>query len=83
MYSKGRTRLNTGSKCRSLQDACRLFCLEILLPDTDGHVQANGPLSAYVVMRLLPSSNPLQISMFWSDIGDLPGDSTTCLVLIP
>ncbi|GFT55453.1 hypothetical protein TNCV_3607021 [Trichonephila clavipes] len=45
-----------------------------------GCKQAEALLSAYVVVRLMPNSDPVYISRL---CGDLPGDSTTCLELIP
>ncbi|GFS90923.1 hypothetical protein TNCV_3027691 [Trichonephila clavipes] len=45
-----------------------------------GHEQAEEPFSAYVVLYLMQSSDPVQISML---CGDLLGGSTTCLELLP
>ncbi|GFT79544.1 hypothetical protein TNCV_1326051 [Trichonephila clavipes] len=45
-----------------------------------GLEQAEEPLSFYVVMHLRPSSGCVQMLILFVD---LPGDSTTCLELIP
>ncbi|GFV22826.1 hypothetical protein TNCV_4962411 [Trichonephila clavipes] len=69
MHSKGRIRLDTGRKGQSLQDGCRLFAWTFFFQtQQQGHEQDEEPLSAYVVMSLWLSSNPVQMSMLCRDL---------------
>ncbi|GFX52560.1 hypothetical protein TNCV_4325761 [Trichonephila clavipes] len=63
MQSKGHSRLDAECKGQSLQDFCRLFAWKFFSQtQQQGNKQAEEPLSAYVVMRLIPSSDPGQMS---------------------
>ncbi|GFX14954.1 hypothetical protein TNCV_4897221 [Trichonephila clavipes] len=61
--TKGRTKLDAGCKGQSLQDVCRLFARKFFFQtQQQGLQQAVEPLSANVVVRLMPSSNPICLS---------------------
>ncbi|GFX03918.1 hypothetical protein TNCV_4678231 [Trichonephila clavipes] len=64
MPSKGHARLDAGCKRRSLQGGCRLFAWKCFF-QTQQQVQEPNeePLSIYVIPRLMPSSDPVQMSM--------------------
>ncbi|GFT68300.1 hypothetical protein TNCV_659181 [Trichonephila clavipes] len=69
MQSKERNRLDAGCKLQSLQDSCfktRDFFLRTKQQDLE---QAEELLSAYVVMCLMPGSDPVQMSMLCGDFG--------------
>ncbi|GFX00245.1 hypothetical protein TNCV_297341 [Trichonephila clavipes] len=69
MQSKGRPRLDTGRKDQSLQNDCRLFARKFFFQtQQQDHELAEEPLSAYVVMRLIPSTDLVLISMPYADI---------------
>ncbi|GFU96453.1 hypothetical protein TNCV_90261 [Trichonephila clavipes] len=61
-------RLDAGHKGQSLQDVCRRFAWNLFFQtQQQGHEQAEEPLSAYVIMRLVPNCDPVQ--MFCGGLG--------------
>ncbi|GFY09754.1 hypothetical protein TNCV_3697161 [Trichonephila clavipes] len=57
-------------KEQSLQDGCRLFTWKFFFHiQQQGHEKAEEPLSAYVVVRLMPSNDPVQVSKLCGDFG--------------
>ncbi|GFU87125.1 hypothetical protein TNCV_430291 [Trichonephila clavipes] len=61
-------RLGAGREGQSLQDGCRLFAWKFSFQtQQQGHEQIEKPLSAYVVVCLMPCSDPL--SMLCGDLG--------------
>ncbi|GFW40382.1 hypothetical protein TNCV_1019401 [Trichonephila clavipes] len=50
------------------------------LSKQQSHEQGDKLLSAYVIVRLVESSNPVQMTMLCAN---LPGDSTACFEFIP
>ncbi|GFY22503.1 hypothetical protein TNCV_2177641 [Trichonephila clavipes] len=68
MQSKGHTSLDTRHKGESLQDDCTVFAWKFFLQKQQhGHEQAEEPLSTYVVVRVNPSSDPVQMLMLCDD----------------
>ncbi|GFT21594.1 hypothetical protein TNCV_2365981 [Trichonephila clavipes] len=72
MQSKKRIGMGAGRKDQSLQDGCRLFTYKFFFQtQQQDHKQAEEPLSTYVVLRLVPSNDPVQLSMLCIDLGGL------------
>ncbi|GFV19101.1 hypothetical protein TNCV_3223201 [Trichonephila clavipes] len=70
MQSKGHTRLDVGRKGQSLKDSCRLFARKFFFQTQhQGYEQAEKSLSAYVVVRLVPNSDHVQVSLFCGGLG--------------
>ncbi|GFT76021.1 hypothetical protein TNCV_1255321 [Trichonephila clavipes] len=69
MQSKGRTRQDAGHKDQSLQDIYRLFAWKFFQKQQQGHAQAKELFSTYVVMRLMPRSDSVQLSMLCGNLG--------------
>ncbi|GFX94799.1 hypothetical protein TNCV_2378721 [Trichonephila clavipes] len=60
---------NDGRKDQSLQNGCGLFAFKFFQTQQKGHEQAEEPLFTYVIMRLMPSSYLVQMSMLCGDLG--------------
>ncbi|GFY02587.1 hypothetical protein TNCV_3504671 [Trichonephila clavipes] len=70
MQSKKYTRLDAGLKSRSLQDECRLISWKFFFQtQQQGHEKAEEPSSPYIVRRLLPSRDHVQMSMLCCELG--------------
>ncbi|GFW69295.1 hypothetical protein TNCV_486441 [Trichonephila clavipes] len=78
MQLKRSTRLNDALR---VQVGCRLFNWKFFFhTQQQDHEQAEKPLSTYVVVRSMTSS---EFRCFVARLSALPGDSTICLELIP
>ncbi|GFU97333.1 hypothetical protein TNCV_3889481 [Trichonephila clavipes] len=64
IHSKGYTRLDAGHEGQTLQDVCKV--LQKL--QQQGHEPAVEPSSTYGVVYLMPSSDPLQMSLRYGDL---------------
>ncbi|GFU52228.1 uncharacterized protein TNCV_3052491 [Trichonephila clavipes] len=67
--AKGCTRLDVGRKGQSLLDICRWFAWKFFFQaQQQGHEQAEKPLTVYVLVNVMPSCDPVQMSMLFGDL---------------
>ncbi|GFW40696.1 hypothetical protein TNCV_2836401 [Trichonephila clavipes] len=64
MQANRRKRINAGGKEQSLKDGC------ILYSQHQGHELDEVSLFAYFILRLMPSSNPVQMTTLWGYLCD-------------
>ncbi|GFX81469.1 hypothetical protein TNCV_143191 [Trichonephila clavipes] len=70
MPSKGCTQLDTRCKGQFLKDDCWLFAWKFYYQTQQEVLEkADDPLIPFVAMRLMPSSDPMQMSMLCGDLG--------------
>ncbi|GFW90019.1 hypothetical protein TNCV_2172141 [Trichonephila clavipes] len=59
----------TGRKGQSLQNGFRLFAWKFFQTQQKGHEQTEKPLFSYIVVRSIPNSDPVLMSMLCGDLG--------------